>query len=124
MDGLNRKHEVLAVRLWDPREMDLPDVGVVLVEDLETGDQLSVDTSDRGFRRRFHEAARLREAELAQTFRRAVVDELRLSTQEDLVLALPVTQEEVGDFVRRMRISGRLSRRRGEMCGRPCTSSL
>ena len=88
MDGLNRKHEVLAVRLWDPREMDLPDVGVVLVEDLETGDQLSVDTSDRGFRRRFHEAARLREAELAQAFRRAGVDELRLSTQEDLVLAI------------------------------------
>ncbi len=88
MDGLNRKHEVLAVRLWDPREIDLPDVGVVLVEDLETGDQLSVDTSDRGFRRRFHEAARLREAELAQAFRRAGVDELRLSTQEDLVLAI------------------------------------
>ena len=88
MDGLNRKHEVLAVRLWDPREMDLPDVGVVLVEDVETGDQMSVDTSDRGFRRRFHEAARVREAELAQAFRRAGVDELRLSTQEDLVLAI------------------------------------
>ncbi len=88
MDGLNRKHEVLAVRLWDPREMDLPDVGVVLVEDSETGDQLTVDTSDRRFRRRFHEAARRREAELAQAFRRAGVDELRLSTQEDLVLAI------------------------------------
>ncbi len=88
MDGLNRKHEVLAVRLWDPREMDLPNVGVVLVEDVETGDQMSVDTSDRGFRQRFHEAARRREAELAQAFRRAGVDELRLSTQEDLVLAI------------------------------------
>ena len=88
MDGLNRKHEVLAVRLWDPREMDLPNVGVVLVEDVETGDQMSVDTSDRGFRQRFHEAARRREAELAQAFRRAGVDELRLSTQEDMVLAI------------------------------------
>ena len=88
MDQLNRRHEVLAVRLWDPRELDLPDVGVVLVEDSETGAQLSVDTSDRGFRRRFHEASRRRETELAQTFKRAGVDELPLSTEDDLVLAI------------------------------------
>ena len=88
MDRLNRKHDLLAVRLWDPREADLPDVGVVLVEDSETGVQMSVDTSDRGFRRRFHEAARRREAELAQTFNRAGVDELSLSTEEDMVLAI------------------------------------
>ena len=88
MDRLNRKHDLLAVRLWDPREADLPDVGVVLVEDSETGVQLSVDTSDRGFRQRFHEAARRREAELAQTFKRAGVDELSLSTEEDMVLAI------------------------------------
>ena len=88
MDRLNRKHDLLAVRLWDPREADLPDVGVVLVEDSETGVQMSVDTSDRGFRRRFHEAALRREAELAQTFKHAGVDELTLSTGEDLVLAV------------------------------------
>ena len=88
MDQLNRRHEVLAVRLWDPRELDLPDVGVVLVEDSETGAQLSVDTSDRGFRQRFHEASRRRETELAQTFKRAGVDELPLSTEDDLVLAI------------------------------------
>ncbi len=88
MERLNRKHDLLAVRLWDPREADLPDVGVVLVEDSETGVQMSVDTSDKGFRRRFHEAARRREAELAQTFKRAGVDELSLSTEEDLVLAI------------------------------------
>ena len=88
MDRLNRKHDLLAMRLWDPREADLPDVGVVLVEDSETGAQMSVDTSDRGFRRRFHEAARQREADLAQTFKRAGVDELALSTDEDLVLAV------------------------------------
>ena len=88
MARLNRKHELVAVRLWDPREVDLPDVGVVLVEDSETGAQLSVDTSDRKFRQRFHEASRLRETELAQTFGRAGVDELSLSTEEDLVLAI------------------------------------
>ncbi|MCY4529686.1 MAG: DUF58 domain-containing protein [Chloroflexi bacterium] len=88
MDQLNRRHELLAVRLWDPRELDLPDVGVVLVEDSETGAQLSVDTSDRGFRRRFHEASRQREMELEQTFKRAGVHELPLSTEDDLVLAI------------------------------------
>ena len=88
MDRLNRKHDLLAVRLWDPREADLPDVGVVLVEDSETGAQLSVDTSDRGFRKRFHDAARRREVELSGTFKRAGVDQLPLSTEEDLVLAI------------------------------------
>ena len=88
LDQLNRKHEALAVRLWDPRETDLPDVGVVLVEDSETGVQMSVDTSDRGFRRRFREAAQRREADLASSFKQAGVDELTLSTEEDLVMAV------------------------------------
>ena len=88
MDRLNRKHELLAVRIWDPRETDIPDVGVILVEDSETGSQLTVDTSDRGFRQRFQEAARQREEELARAFKRAGVDELSLSTEEDIVLAI------------------------------------
>ena len=88
MDQLNRKHELLAVRVWDPRETELPDVGVVVVEDSETGAQLTVDTSDRGFRRRFQEAAQQREEELAQAFKHAGVDELTLSTAEDIVLAI------------------------------------
>ena len=88
IDRLNRRHELLAVRLWDPREIDLPDVGVVLVEDSETGAQLSVDTSDRGFRQRFHEASRQREVELAQAFARAGVGELPLSTEDDLVWSI------------------------------------
>ena len=88
MDRLNRKHEVLAVRVWDPRESDLPDVGVVLVEDSETGAQMTVDTSDRRFRQRFHEAARQREEELARRFKRAGVGELAVGTEEDPVLAI------------------------------------
>ncbi len=88
MDRLNRKHELLAVRIWDPRETDIPDVGVILVEDSETGVQLTVDTSDRRFRRRFHEAARQREDGLARGFKRVGVDELSLSTEEDIVLAI------------------------------------
>src|SRR5919107_1762658 len=61
---LNRRHEVVAIRVWDPREMDLPDVGPLLMEDAESGEQLYVDTHDAGFRRRFHESAVRRETAL------------------------------------------------------------
>ncbi len=85
---LNQRHEVLAVRLWDQREIDIPDVGIVVMEDAETGEQLYVDTHDKQFRLRFAEATRQRETELAQTFKRAGVDLLSLSTEEDLVRAI------------------------------------
>jgi uncharacterized protein (DUF58 family) len=85
---LNRRHEVLAIRLWDPREAELPDIGPVIMEDSETGEQLYVDTHDKGFRRRFAEAARRREADLGQAFKHAGVDMLSLSTEDDLVRAL------------------------------------
>jgi uncharacterized protein (DUF58 family) len=85
---LNRKHEVLAIRLWDPREVELPDIGPIVLEDAETGEQLYVDTHDRGFRQRFQEAARRREAALNESFKHAGVDALSLSTEEDMVRAL------------------------------------
>jgi uncharacterized protein (DUF58 family) len=85
---LNQRHEVLAVRVWDPREVELPDVGPIIMEDAETGEQLYVDTHDRRFRARFEEAARQREATLAAAFKRAGVDVLSLSTEEDLVRAI------------------------------------
>lgn len=85
---LSRRHDVLAIRLWDPREVELPDVGPIIIEDAETGEQLYVDTRDRRFRQRFQEAAQRRESELTQTFKRAGVDALSLSTEEDLVRAI------------------------------------
>lgn len=85
---LSQRHEVLAVRLWDPREVELPDIGWVVMEDAETGEQLIVDTHDRQFRVRFQEAARQRQAALDSAFRRANVDVLSLSTQDDLVRAI------------------------------------
>jgi uncharacterized protein (DUF58 family) len=85
---LNRRHEVLAVRLSDPRETALPDVGPIVVEDAETGEQLVVDTHDAKFRRRFETAAADREAELARAFGRAGIDAVTLSTDDDLVRAI------------------------------------
>src|SRR5436305_3607913 len=85
---LNQRNEVLAIRLWDPREVELPDIGMILMEDAETGEQLYVDTHDKRFRQRFQAAARRREAALIEVFKRSGVDLLPLSTEEDLVRAI------------------------------------
>jgi uncharacterized protein (DUF58 family) len=85
---LVRRHEVIAVRLYDPLEMELPDLGLLVMQDAETGEQLFVDTHDRGFRKRFSLAAARRERELRSSFRRAGVDAIELATDDDLVDAI------------------------------------
>lgn len=85
---LAQRHEVIAVRLYDPLELALPDLGLVVVQDAETGEQLFVDTHDPGFRKRFAAAAALRERTLRGAFRDAGVDALELATDEDLVEAI------------------------------------
>jgi uncharacterized protein (DUF58 family) len=85
---LAQRHEIVAVRLYDPLEMELPDLGLVVMRDAETGEQLFVDTHDRLFRKRFAAAAERREKELRSAFRQAGVDALELSTDDDLVDAI------------------------------------
>jgi uncharacterized protein (DUF58 family) len=85
---LNQKHELIAVRMWDSREEDLPDAGMIVLQDTETSEQIFVDTSNPEFRRRFYEAARRREAALRGSLREAGVDFHSISTEEDLVRAL------------------------------------
>ena len=85
---LNSRNEVLAIRLLDPREVELPDVGAVILEDAETGEQMYVDTHDPILRSRFQAAAKEREKTLNESFKRAGVDALTLSTDEDLVRAI------------------------------------
>lgn len=85
---LNRRHELVGIHLWDPREVALPDAGLIVVEDSETGQQIYVDTSNPEFRRRFREAAERREATLKKNLTRAGVDLFAISTEEDLVGAI------------------------------------
>ncbi|MFJ4290885.1 DUF58 domain-containing protein [Cupriavidus sp. NPDC089707] len=85
---LARRHEVVAVRLVDPLELALPDLGLVVLQDAETAEQIFVDTHDPAFRKRFAAAAQAREAELHQAFARAGVQCLTLSTYARLDLAL------------------------------------
>ncbi len=85
---LAQRHEVVAVRLLDPLELQLPDLGLIPIRDAETGEQLLVDTHDAGFRKRFARIAAQRESDLRQSLVRAGVDALELSTDDDLVNAL------------------------------------
>ncbi|RRH91595.1 DUF58 domain-containing protein [Variovorax beijingensis] len=85
---LVQRHEVIAVRLFDPLELELPDLGLVPLRDAETGEQLWVDTHDAGFRKRFARLAAEREATLRAALAKAGVDALELSTSDDLVEAI------------------------------------
>jgi uncharacterized protein (DUF58 family) len=85
---LNQRHEVIAIRLFDPSELELPDIGNIIMEDAETGEQMYIDTHDRGFRQRFQNASRQREIDLHTAFQHAGVDLLSLSSEDDLVRAI------------------------------------
>jgi len=67
---LARRHEVVAIQVADLREFEIPAVGMVYVEDAETGEQIFVDTDDPHFQRRLREAADLRQSQLEETTRR------------------------------------------------------
>ena len=82
---LAHRHELIAVWLRDPREEHLPDVGALVLEDAETGEQFWVDTHDRRFRARFHSLAAERRHRLERTFARNGIDVLSLSTDADVL---------------------------------------
>lgn len=85
---LSRRHEVLAVRLYDPLEMELPDLGILVMQDAETGEQLLVDTHDRHFRKRYRAVVERHEKTIRSAFRQAGMDALELCTNDDLVDAI------------------------------------
>jgi len=85
---LARRHEGIAVRLLDPLDMALPDVGLLTFQDAETGEQLFVDTTDKSFRRRFADGAARSEEVQMEAFSKAGMDVLELSTRDDLVDAI------------------------------------
>jgi uncharacterized protein (DUF58 family) len=85
---LAQRHEVVAIRVVHPMELDLPDLGLVLVEDAETGEQVLADTSDPLFRRRLRAEVDAREEAVTASMRRAGVTTHRISTDDDLAEAL------------------------------------
>ena len=88
LSRLAQRHEVVAIRVVDPMELDLPDLGLILVEDAETGEQLLADTSDPLFQRRFRAEVDAREQAVESSMRRARVTSHRIGTDQDLAAAL------------------------------------
>ncbi|MDQ4096560.1 MAG: DUF58 domain-containing protein [Actinomycetota bacterium] len=84
---LSERHEVVAIRLIDRREFELPDAGLVVVEDAETGEQLFVDSGDPEFRRRLGQAGEARGRAVRDAAGRSGVDLHVISTDDDLVTA-------------------------------------
>lgn len=80
------RHDVLAIEVVDPRELELPDVGVLAVVDPETGELHEVQTADRRLRRRYAEAASAQRAAIAHELRVAGAAHLRLRTDSDWLL--------------------------------------
>ncbi|GHO83724.1 hypothetical protein KSZ_17300 [Dictyobacter formicarum] len=85
---LTQRHEVIAVRLLDPREGCLPDVGLVTLEDPETGQQLFVDTTDARLRDRFMQAARQQTEQLRADLVKCGAELLQISTDEEAIGSL------------------------------------
>ncbi|WP_137159421.1 DUF58 domain-containing protein [Blastococcus sp. CCUG 61487] len=84
--ALGTRHELLAVEVLDPRELELPDVGLLTVVDPETGQTLEAPTGDAEFRARFAEGAAAERARIAAALRRAGAGHLRLRTDRDWLM--------------------------------------
>ncbi|MFN3376531.1 MAG: DUF58 domain-containing protein [Burkholderiaceae bacterium] len=85
---LVERHDVVAVRVLDPTEQALPDLGLLTLRDAETGELLTVDTQDTRLRQRFATLAQARDSALRESLARAGADTLELSTADDLMDAL------------------------------------
>jgi uncharacterized protein (DUF58 family) len=88
MRQTNRRHDLIAVHVEDPRERELPDVGIVALQDAETGETVEVDTASRAVRERFRERAMERGRQLVGDFRSEGIDTLRLQTDAPYLAAL------------------------------------
>jgi uncharacterized protein (DUF58 family) len=88
MRQTNRRHDLIAVQIEDPRESELPDVGIVALEDAESGEIVEVDTGNPAVRQRFAAEAALRKRRLLADFRAEGVDSLQLRTGTPYLPAL------------------------------------
>jgi len=83
-----RRHDFIALHIQDQREEALPNVGIITLEDAETGEQIEINTGDRSTRARFSAQAETQRAELNRTLRRSNIDAISLRTGENYLPAL------------------------------------
>ena len=84
----NRKHDVVAIQVYDQRARELPDVGLMKVTDAETGHEQYVDTGSKALRQAYHKYWKDRQTQLQETFNKSNVDHVSVATDEDFVKAL------------------------------------
>ena len=84
----NRKHDVVAIQVYDQRARELPDVGLMKVVDAETGYEQYVDTSSKRLRDSYRKYWQGRQSQLLETFNKSNVDNVSIATSEDFVKAL------------------------------------
>jgi uncharacterized protein (DUF58 family) len=84
----NRKHDVVAIQVYDQRARELPDVGLMKVVDAETGYEQYVDTGSKALRQAYHKYWNSRQTQLEETFNKSNVDHVSVATNEDFVKAL------------------------------------
>jgi uncharacterized protein (DUF58 family) len=83
-----RRHDFIAIHVQDEREKVLPNIGFITLEDAETGEQIVINTGDRGTRTRFAEVAETQHGELNRTLRRNNIDAISLRTGDDYLVPL------------------------------------
>jgi uncharacterized protein (DUF58 family) len=88
MRRTNRRHDLVAVHVEDPREKELPNVGIVALEDAESGEVIELDTASAAVRRRFKELSLERGRRLVSDFRAEGIDTLQLETDAAYMPAL------------------------------------
>jgi len=84
----NRKHDIAALQVYDIRESELPNVGLIKLKDAETGERIWVDTADKRLRTTYKHAWNERQLELQKNLTQAGVDSVTMSTSDDYVRAL------------------------------------
>ena len=91
----NNKHDIIALRVYDKREFELPNIGLVKFLDAETGKSKWIDSSSRAVREQYNKYWKVRQAKLSSTFSKYSVDNVMLSTDQDYIKPL------IGLFKRR-----------------------
>jgi len=81
----NKKHDVIAIKITDPREVELPDVGFIELEDAETGEEVLIDTTDLEFRDTFRELNLKRQSQRDKLFASIGIDSIDIHTDKSYV---------------------------------------
>jgi len=85
---LKNKHDIIAMKITDTREEQIPDIGLIELEDEETGEQLLVDTSDEDFRKNYFRLMKKKEESLTKNFNRLKIDIINILTDEPYEIPL------------------------------------